>query len=409
MNPYRTEAYTRTAAHFGIDISEVRHTHIREARRAGAHDVPERKVHPRGKAIQGPAETPLPSVPDGYEVSRITTGPRGQSVQARPAPLEPEEPPEGFELAKISRLVRGDGAVLNTWEIFRKAATDRADLIERVVRDFDGSIPRAEPTPAPRVERRDLLTVYPIGDPHIGLRGTDGTGLLEGAELLGGAIADLVRRGVRTHECLIVNLGDYYHSDDPSNRTRRSGNDLDVDGSWFEILKVGRDLFLALISEALEHHALVNVKCMIGNHDDLSSVFLTLLIDAHFRDEPRVRVDTSGAAFQWFEWGKSLFGFTHGQACKASKLPAKMAHDQREAWGRTLHRYWLVGHVHHTRKAEIDGVLIESFRTLAPRDDWHEAAGYISGRDLTRIVYHRQHGEVSRETVSAGMVLCPTE
>jgi len=404
VNPYLRQAFETTAAHFGIDVSDVRRRLIRQAREEGAELPPERKMYPRGRGIEGHATGPFPTVPEGYEAARITTGPRGQSVQARPLATPAEEPPEGFELRRISRLTRGDGAVLNTWEIWQKGAGPD-DLIQRVIEDFDGSIPRAAPTPAPVTDRQDLLTVYPIGDPHIGLRGLDGSGLMDGAELLGEAVADLVRRGTRTHECLIVNLGDYYHSDDPSNKTRRSGNPLDVDGDWFEILKVGRDLFLALIAEALEHHEIVNVKCMIGNHDDLSSIFLTLLIDAHFRDETRVRVDVSGAAFQWFEWGQNLFGFTHGQACKTTKLPSKMAHDQREAWGRTLHRYWLVGHVHHTRKAEIDGVLVESFRTLAPRDAWHEAAGYISGRDLTRIVYHKDHGEVSRETVSAAMVI----
>jgi hypothetical protein len=273
-----------------------------------------------------------------------------------------------------------------------------------LVREFDGKIPAASPTKTPEELREDLMAVYPLGDPHLGLRDIHGGGLEQGAQLLMAAVSDLVVRGPRARECLIANLGDYFHSDDPSNKTRRSGHNLDVDGSWFEILKVGRDVFVHLIRTALLHHEIVHVKCLIGNHDDLSSLFLTLLVESHFRQESRVVVDTSGAPFQWLEWGQNLIGLTHGQACKSERLAGKMAHAQREAWGRTLHRYWYVGHVHHTRKVERDGVVIESFRTLAGKDGYSEAAGYLSGRDLTRIVLHRERGEVSREIVSAEML-----
>jgi hypothetical protein len=357
--------------------------------------------------IKGPKPTPLDPIPEGYAVHRITTGPKGQSIQARPAP-DPDGTgdllPEGHIEAGRSTLISSDGTVLQQW-VKTKVATPEAVTWERLVKDFDGLIPAADPVPSPEGDRTDqILAVYPIGDPHLGLRNSNGYDLESGARLLMAAVSDLVMRGPEAKDCLLINLGDYFHSDDPSNKTRRSGNPLDVDGDWFEILKVGRDVFIHMITVALLKHETVNVRILIGNHDDLSSLFLTLLVDAHFRHEPRVIVDTQGGAFQWFEWGQNLIGMTHGQACKTERLAGKMATAQREAWGRTIHRYWYVGHVHHTRKVERDGVVIESFRTLAEPDAWHEAGGYLSGRDLTRIVLHRFHGEVSRETVSAGML-----
>jgi hypothetical protein len=369
--------------------------------------VPERQI--RQGAILGPvSDLPLPAVPEGYAVERITTDAKGgQTIRARVAhdPREDATIPDGFEVARISTLRNGAGEILNQWEIRTPGKGPGLDVWRELAETIKDRTPAAEPrTRAPGPSADHLLALYPLGDPHLGLRGVDGSGLAEGADLLYRAVADLVERGPRTRECLIVNLGDYYHSDDPSNRTRRGGFPLDVDGEWFEILKVGRDVAIALIDAALGHHEIVNVKCLIGNHDDLSSLFLTLLLEAHFRNEPRVRVDTSGAAFQWFEWGQNLFGFTHGQHAKRQNLVPKMANEQREAWGRTIHRYWHVGHVHHDYRAEVDGVPIESHRTLAPKDGYHEAAGYLAGRDLKRITYHREHGEVSRETVSARML-----
>lgn len=358
------------------------------------------------RSIRGPVALPLEAVPEGYSVDRITTGPRGQSVRARVASEVEPAIPDGFSPARISILRNGAGEVLNFWEIHVPGGEHAAAPIwAELARTIGEVTPAAEPREVPTGPSADhLLALYPLGDPHLGLRGIDGSGLREGAYVLRSAVQDLVRRGPRTREALIVNLGDFYHSDDPSNRTRRGGFALDVDGDWFEILKVGRDTLIALIDAARDHHEIVHVKCLIGNHDDLSSLFLTLLIEAHYRAEPRVHVDTSGGAFQWFEWHSCLFGFTHGQGAKRGRLPAVMAHHQREAWGRTLHRYWHVGHVHHDYRAEVDGVPVESHRTLAPQDSHGHSSGYVSGRDLKRITYHRDHGEVSRETCSAHMV-----
>ncbi len=405
MDEKTREAYERTAEHFNIDVSDVRRHHIRAARAAGAHDVPERWMAKGGRGIRGPVERPLEAVPEGYEVRSIKTGPRGQTVTSGIAsdPATIPDVPDYLYVDKMTQQVRADGAEVQRWNKYKPENLDRAQIFSRLVRDFDGKIPIAKPLPSPANLRDDLLTVYPIGDPHIGLRGHDGTGLQEGIQMLHDGMQDLVHRGTPTREAMILNLGDFYHSDDPSNRTRRSGYALDVDGAWYDILRAGADLFIGMIRVALVQHERVHVKCLIGNHDDLSSLFLTLLTDQHFRDEPRVTVDTSGDMFQWYEFGKCFFGMTHGQKMPPARLFEKMT-QQHEAWGRTLHRYWLCGHVHHTRKIEHGGVLIESFRTLAPRDAHHEAAGYISGRDLNRIVYHREGGEVSRETVSAHML-----
>jgi len=56
---------------------------------------------------------------------------------------------------------------------------------------------------------------------------------------------------------------------------------------------------------------------------------------------------------------------------------------------------------------EVQGVRIESLRTLAGRDAWHTAEGYRSMRDTRVIVHHAEYGEIERHTVSAAM-LAPT-
>ena len=359
-------------------------------------------VRARACGVSLPASPGVPAAP-AVDVSGLDfdddpdTSP---GVPALPLPAVPDS----HYVKGVSTLVGADGSTKIQWIKTDQEMKTQAEMLARLVEGFDGKIPAAAPVAAPDSTIPHLLALYPLGDPHLGLRNREGYGLEKGAAMLMAAVEDLVTRGPRTKRAIVANMGDYLHSDDPSNMTRRSGNPLDVDGDWFEILKVGRDVMIHLVRCALKHHEEVHVKCLVGNHDDLCSLFLTLLLSEHFRDEPRVDIDDSGAPFQWYEWGGNLLGFTHGQSCKRKDLPMVMANRQHEAWGRTTSRFWYLGHVHHTRRSEEGGTMIESFRTLAEQDLWHEAAGYVSGRELNRILLHESGGEVGRETVSAAML-----
>ena len=85
--------------------------------------------------------------------------------------------------------------------------------------------------PAPEILNADLLTVYPMGDPHLGMyawaaeTGTDFD--LEIAERnLTAATVRLVMASPPSEEALIVNVGDFFHGDTSANRTLRSGHGL---------------------------------------------------------------------------------------------------------------------------------------------------------------------------------------
>lgn len=203
----------------------------------------------------------------------------------------------------------------------------------------------------------------------------------------------------------MINLGDFLHYDNANARTTKGEHSLDTDSRAPKVLAVGLRIMVALIDAALEHHEAVEVDCRIGNHDAHTSLMLSLALAAHYRTEPRVTIPPTVSHRAYHEHGAVLIGTTHGDRAHGEDLAGIMAAEQPEAWGRTRHRYWLCGHVHHTRRQEYRGVIVEAFRTLAASDSWHAAQGYVSGRDMHRIVYHRRHGEVSREVVNVGALL----
>lgn len=161
------------------------------------------------------------------------------------------------------------------------------------------------------------------------------------------------------------------------------------------MLQIGISILIRIITRALERHKKVTVINASGNHDAESSIFLCVVLMHYFKDNPRVDVREPNL-FHYYEFGSNLIGVAHGDKAKKERLPGIMAVDRPEAWGRTQHRYWLTGHIHHKTMAEIDGCVVESFRTLAAKDAWHYGQGYRAGRDMNAIIYHKKYGETDR-------------
>lgn len=310
--------------------------------------------------------------------------------------------PEGYSVKGTTTLYGRDGTPVLQWV---KTREDREDLLARV-REAVAALAEpvrgaSDPRPAPTTVDADLLAVYPMGDPHLGLyawaeeTGED-TDLDLGAEQLYAAVDELVAMAPAAQQALILNLGDFLHSDSSDNRTRRAGHPLDVDGRWAEVLRVGVHTLRRCIDRALDRHSQVRVINLIGNHDDQSSVVLSLVLDAFYSREPRVSVDISPAAHHWLRWGRCLIGATHGDAAKPDQLPGLMAADCAADWGETRYRHWYTGHVHHDSVREYPGVTVETVRTLAARDAWASRAGYRSDRDMKCDLWHREHGRIRR-------------
>lgn len=255
----------------------------------------------------------------------------------------------------------------------------------------------------------DTIAVYPLGDPHIGMMSWgEETGKDWDLKIAEGKFLSVFDRLIRTapncKEAIIINLGDFFHADNAIGVTARSGHHLDMDGRYAKMVSVGMRIMRRMIESALEHHELVRVVTVQGNHDDCGAMFLRVALANIYENNPRVVVDQSPAPFHYVRFGKVLIGTHHGHSCKAPNLPGVMASDRAEDWGQTQFRYWLTGHIHHDSKKEYPGVTVESFRTLAARDAYAAWGGYRSGQDSKCIVYHKDFGEVERHTVNISQV-----
>ncbi len=314
--------------------------------------------------------------------------------------------PVGHVVKGVSALVDADGRTVQQW-IKTRDDNKTGDIVEAIKSAFDAYKGRAELSPAPEHTDADLLTVFGIGDQHHSmLAWKDETGanydLKISQEILLNTMSRLVSSAPSAETAIILNLGDFFHTDSQDNRTLQSHNQLDVDGRYAKMLQTGVRLMIDCIEMALQKHKRVIVRNLQGNHSPHTEYALSIAMAAFFHANDRVTVDCSPSKFFWHIHGRVFIAATHGDMAKPDQIAGIMASNKPVEWGQTDHRYALFGHVHHSSKGggEGSGVRWETFQTLASKDAWHHAKGYSAGRSMTAINYHKIHGEYSRNTVS---------
>ncbi len=311
--------------------------------------------------------------------------------------------PAGYVLRGVSTLTHTENGELQWVKTTREQ--EQAQLLLEAFREALAlaPIPARAKTKAPKTLDKDLLAVYPMGDPHFGmLAWPEETGndfnLQIAREHLTEATRRLVALMPAAEQALLINLGDMAHADGPNAMTTK-GTRVDVDGRYGKMLRVIVDTLVVCINELLTKHKTVRVENVPGNHDDQTTVVMAMCLREHYRNEPRVLIGNGVSAFYWLEFGASLLGMTHGHRVKARELVGVMATDQAPAWGRTVHRMWYTGHVHHESVKEFPGCIVESFRTLAAKDAWHHASGYRARRGMVADVWHRTRGKILRHEI----------
>jgi hypothetical protein len=321
-----------------------------------------------------------------------------------PAPIPPD-----FAITRIAQATRSGDEVLRWTTHVRDEADRHAALMaayERHASSYEGIVPAA---PLPVAANADLLTLYPIGDHHLGMLAWgpecgESWDLRHGKASLVAVVAELVRMAPDAERAIIVNLGDFLHAQDDSALTPGHGNKLDVDGRHAKVADAALALLVTCVDLTLRKHRHVTVRNLPGNHDPRVAAGLARELRAWYRNEPRLDIADAYAAHQYDRFGNVLLGFHHGDRTPGKDLVAVMTVDQREAWGECKFCHWHCGHVHHKiGDKEHPGAIVEAHRILPPGDAYH-AGRYRASRGMQAITYHREFGETSRAVVGIDRV-----
>lgn len=367
-----------------------------------------------------------PKALDGFEPSAVTEQydgegkVKGQSIRWRPDPVmqpggidagDARDGAGAYVIKSVSTYYDAAGEQRQQWVKTSLTDIQRGEML----REFMETLAAEHRGKSPLVERTspsaaDVLVSYKFGDPHFGMSSSSLTGAddfdTDDAERLTRAgIDQLLAVTPNADTCILEVIGDVMHANDSSALTPGHKNPLDVDkrGFHYALMRAGLAWAYA-VERALEKHETVIVWMLPGNHDPDAVFGITMGLAFYFQNNPRVVIPIDNHPFRYHQFGKNLFGAHHGDKVKMGDLPLLMAVDQPEAWGQTVYRYITTGHIHHDVVKELQGVRVESLRTLAAKDTYHAMKGYRSLRDTRAAAYHREYGEFQRHTVSAAML-----
>ena len=315
--------------------------------------------------------------------------------------------PDPFICKGTSTLYNRNGKVAAQWV---KTTIDQEKLAEYLQGVIEASLANIKPVKIDKYTLKDndpdILTVYPIADLHVGMlswlneSGNDYD--LEIVEkVFKKILTKLIERAPASKQALICQLGDWIHVDNMKNETERNGNPLDADSRYAKIYMVAMKLIRFAIETAASKHKDVYVINCMGNHDDMGAITMSVALSHIYEKSRRIHILSNPSPRQYFKFGNTLIGATHGYDCIPKDLPIVMATERKEEWGNTDFHYFYCGHIHQDKVTEIGGCKVESFRTVAGRDAWTNSKGYLSGRDLKAIVIHKDYGEIERYTIAS--------
>lgn len=314
--------------------------------------------------------------------------------------------PEPHEVRGVSTLYNAKGEVAAQWVKSQKGNSVEA-VKEAVLNWIDTYVQGAAAPAKSPADPTESMTVYPIGDHHLGMfawakeTGDTDHDLARGERILLDTSAALFNRTPNTTDAIVASVGDFYHADSKANKTLMSGNPLDVDTRWGKVLQVGFRLFRQMIDRALTKHTRVRVVVIPGNHDDHSALMLTLFLAAWYRNEPRLIVDTERASAmrQYVLFGEVLLCFDHGDKSPPARLAGLIPTERKDVWSRIRHCHVFRGHIHHDREIDFPGIKIRHLRVLPPPDAWHAGQGYVGvDKDAKAFIYDPQWGEIVKFT-----------
>ena len=313
---------------------------------------------------------------------------------------------EGFNTKFVTSRFDGEG---NLQGQYVRQEREKFDL-EAMLEDFrDGlkdelkGLHKPIPKPADTVDK--LMNCYMIGDHHLGMyawskqTGEDSYDTDIGVDILESAIDSLVARSPDSRHGLLVNLGDFFHSNNIKSETG-SGTPLDSDGRYGRTVRMGINLVKRLIVRLLQKHEVVTVLNVRGNHDPDAALWLNEALKMYFADDPRVTIPDNYDKFTHLEFGNSLIVTHHGDKINPQRIYESVTRKLAVEWGRSKYRFGWLGHLHHKEAKEIGGMMFEQWNVLAAPDAWHSGSGFGSSRSMTCVVLSEEYGEDSRVIIN---------
>lgn len=244
----------------------------------------------------------------------------------------------------------------------------------------------------------DYMLEVPIVDLHLGkLAWAPEVGLSYDYKIARKRFLDVVqniyeralrRRGIE--KILFIIGSDYFNVDNIENTTT-AGTHQDADLRWHKLFAVG----VSMLVEAIDLFATISpveVVSVPGNHDHKTVFYASMYLQAYYKDSEQVAVSDDLKTRKHIEYGKTLIGFSHGHQ-EGKRIYGTLSVEAPTAWSRTKYREIHVGHFHHEKTVEQNGIIVRNLSSITGDDAWHFEKGYTGAtKKVQSFLWHKQDG-----------------
>ena len=250
--------------------------------------------------------------------------------------------------------------------------------------------------PAAKYLDGDKLLVISISDLHMNLQASIATAGNDynceiAEDIFNQVIADIL--GKVDQYCfnrIVFTIGgDMLNADNLNNTTTKG-----TPQSCSEHLYDAYEKLLRMVIAAIDNLLLkapVDVIHIPGNHDETVGWQFAKIIEAYYRINDYVTVDTSPRARKYYKFGNTLLVFAHDADVKA--LPKIIPDEARDIWSDIAYTDVFLQHLHSEQiLSEDHHMRIQRLPTISANSKWSADKGYSSKRQCKSFIYDAQDG-----------------
>ncbi len=305
-----------------------------------------------------------------------------------------------------STLKDGQGNVLLEWVKTDVQEQDRLEALRVAIDALKEDIEPAAPLKKSKKKTNSkLINQYLVTDMHLamlawGEEAGDDYDMKVAEDILINFFTQGIESSPNADEAILAQLGDFLHFDGLQAVTPMNKHILDADTRFTKLVRTAIRLIRSIISMLLAKYNKVTLIMAEGNHDMASSVWLREVFHSFYAKEPRLTVDTNPDPYYCVTFGKVCLFYHHGHLRNLSNIDSVLVAKFKEEFGNSKFVFAHTGHKHHKQVKETNLMILEQHRTLSAKDSYASRGGWISGRDASVITYHKEYGEVSRQTIN---------
>lgn len=192
-------------------------------------------------------------------------------------------------------------------------------------------------------------------------------------------------------EKFILPIGNDGMNSEGMRGTTTKGTPQQDSGGWKDTFRGYWQLMTRAV-DFLKEKAPVDIIVVSGNHDYERMFYAGDVLAGWYRNDANVTVDNSYSSRKYYEYGKNMIMFTHGDKEKPADMPLIMATEKPEMFARASHREVHCGHLHKEMVNEYRGIKVRFIPSICPNDEWHKQMGYEAKRTGQAYIWNKFTG-----------------